>query len=210
MMPHQEALERYALPSSEERLAMYGLAHRLLPEAGYLPVGMDHFALDGDELVEASRAARLHRNFMGYTTRPGLDQIGLGVSSISDLGASYAQHTKDLGAYRASLEGGRLPFERALLLGRDDEVRRAVIMSLLCNFQADLDEIGRRFDLDWRGAFDDDLERLGPLEADGLLVRPGEGGLLRVTPLGRPFVRIACMAFDRYLEEGGARYSRTL
>lgn len=210
MMPHQQALEKYALPTSEERLAMYALAHRVLGKAGYVPVGMDHFAQEGDELVAASRAARLHRNFMGYTTRPGLDQIGLGVSAISDIGASYAQHTKDMGVYRAALDEGRLPFERAVLLSRDDEARRELIMSLLCNFQVDLGALGERFGLDWRAAFGDDLSRLAPLEADALLVRPTRDALLRVTPLGRPFVRVACMAFDQYLDSGKAQYSRTL
>lgn len=210
MMPHQEALERFSMPSGEDRLQMQALAHRRLGEAGYLPVGMDHFAREGDALVQAARAKRLHRNFMGYTTRPGLDQIGLGVSAISDLGASYAQHTKDMEAYRASLEKGRLPFERAHLLSRDDEVRRSLIMSLLCNFQVDLGALGSRFNLDWRGVFQAALDRLAPLEEDGLITRPGADGVLRVTPLGRPFVRIACMAFDEYLHVGEARYSRTL
>lgn len=210
MMAHQKSLERFGMPSSDDRLHMYALAHRVLGEAGYVPVGMDHFAREGDELIVASRAHRLHRNFMGYTTRPGLEQIGLGVSAISDIGACYAQHSKDMDTYVAELDAGRLPFERGYLLSRDDEVRRAIIMSLLCNFQVDLAATGARFGLDWREAFGDDLARLDALEADGLLTRPGDDGILRMTTLGLPFVRLACMTFDQYLEQGKAQYSRTL
>lgn len=210
MMPHQKALEAWSLPSAEERLALYALAHRRLGEAGYLPVGMDHFAREGDELVEASREHRLHRNFMGYTTRPGLDQIGLGVSAISDIGAAYAQNTKDMDAYRRALDEGRLAIERGFLLSADDEVRRELIMTLLCNFQVDLEALGQRRGLDWRRYFTEELEALAPLEEDGLVQRPGADGVLRVTRQGLPFARLVCMPFDRYLPQTRARYSTTL
>lgn len=210
MMPHQQALEAWTLPTKEDRLALYGLAHRLLGEAGYVPVGMDHFAREDDALVVASRAHRLHRNFMGYTTRRGLDQIGLGVSAISDIGASYAQNTKDMAGYTAALDAGRLALERGFLLSRDDEVRRELIMTLLTNFQVDLAELGRRFDLDYRNYFADDLLQLQPLVADGLLEPLDDKGLVCMTRNGLPFVRLAAMAFDRYLDQAKARYSTTL
>ncbi len=210
MMPHQRALERFGLPSAEERLALYGLAHQLLGDAGYVPVGMDHFAREDDELVVAMRAHRLRRNFMGYTTRPGLDQIGLGVSAISDIGASYAQNTKDMTTYSADLDAERLALDRGFLLTADDEVRREVIMTLLCNFQVDLSQMGERFSLDYRSYFADDLPQLEPLVQDGLVEPLIEDGQVRMTSNGLPFVRLAAMAFDRYLDQGKARYSKTL
>jgi oxygen-independent coproporphyrinogen-3 oxidase len=215
MMPHQKALERWEIPDSDQRLGFYALAHRMLGEAGYVPVGIDHFAKADDELIEAARAHRLHRNFMGYTTRPGLDLVGLGVSAISDLGAAYAQNLKDVDAYRARVSAGDLAVERGILLDAEDELRRAVIMSLLCNFWADLQAPAQRFGLDWRQVFADDLERLQPLQADGLLERDAAGHRLTITTVGRAFVRLVCMVFDRYLDHAAApkspqRYSRTL
>jgi len=210
MMPHQKPLERYHIPSSDERLQMYAQAHQLLRHAGYVPVGIDHFAREDDELIQAARARRLHRNFMGYTTRPGLDLIGLGVSAIGDIGASYAQNTKDVEVYRERIAAGELAVERGFLLDAEDEARRAVIMSLLCNFHVDLAHSATRFGLDWEQTFAEDLPQLEPLQTDGLLVR--DGSELTITTIGRAFVRLVCMIFDRYLQQstGSKKYSRTL
>lgn len=215
MMPHQKALERWEMPDSDQRLGFYAMAHRVLGGAGYVPVGIDHFAKADDELIVAAQAHRLHRNFMGYTTRPGLDLVGLGVSAISDLGAAYAQNVKDVQVYRERVWAGDLALERGILLDPEDEVRRAVIMSLLCNFWVDLDASSQRFDLDWRHVFADDLERLRPLVDDGLVERDEAGHQLTITTVGRAFVRLSCMVFDRYLDhaakpESNQRYSRTL
>jgi oxygen-independent coproporphyrinogen III oxidase len=219
MMPHQKALERYVMPDSDQRLGFYAMAHRVLGESGYVPVGIDHFAKADDELIRAAQEHRLHRNFMGYTTRPGLDLVGLGVSAISDLGAAYAQNLKDTEVYRARVETGALALDRGILLDAEDELRRAVIMSLLCNFWVDLDTSSKRFGLDWRTTFADDLKRLQPLVDDGLVERDrlGDeaGHRLTITTVGLAFVRLVCMIFDRYLDHAAKpdtkqRYSRTL
>lgn len=215
MMPHQKALERWEMPDSDQRLGFYASAHRVLGGAGYVPVGIDHFAKADDELILAARAHGLHRNFMGYTTRPGLDLVGLGVSAISDLGAAYAQNLKDTEIYRERVEAGELALERGILLDPEDELRRAVIMSLLCNFWVDLDASAQRFGLDVQSIFADDLERLRPLVDDGLLERDETGYQLTITTVGLAFVRLVCMVFDRYLDQGAKpenkqRYSRTL
>lgn len=210
MMPHQRALEAWHLPTTRERLTLYGLAHERLGAAGYHPVGMDHFALEGDALVLASRERRLHRNFMGYTTRPDLDLIGLGVSAISDIGAAYAQITKDMASYEARLHRGEIPIDRGILLDRDDEMRREVIASILCNFEVRLDDVAARYDTSREAAFAEDLARLTPLVEDGLVTPPGSDGVLSIPSRGLPFARLVCMAFDRHLSPGGARYSTTL
>ncbi len=215
MMPHQKALERWEMPDSDQRLGFYAMAHRVLGAAGYVPVGIDHFAKADDELILAAQAHGLHRNFMGYTTRPGLDLVGLGVSAISDLGAAYAQNLKDVDAYREQVDRGELALERGILLSAEDEARRAVIMSLLCNFWVDLQASAERFGLDWERVFEDDLTRLQPLLDDGLVERDDAGHRLTITTVGLAFVRLVCMVFDQFLDHGAPpngkqRYSRTL
>jgi oxygen-independent coproporphyrinogen-3 oxidase len=212
MRPHQKALEQWTIPDTGDRLRLYALAHRLLGAAGYAPIGMDHFARPGDELMEAAADFRLHRNFMGYTTRPGLDQIALGVSAISDLGGVYAQNVKDVETYQQRLAEGVLPLDRGFLMSAEDLLRRDVIMSLLCNFQVDLEPLAARSGRSVDVAFGPELARLAPLVEDGLIQPFGPEGQLRVTTTGLPFVRLVCAVFDQYLAPQAAelRYSTSL
>jgi len=180
--------------------------------AGYAPIGMDHFALPGDELALAAAAGTLHRNFMGYTTRPAPDMIGLGVSAIGDVAGAFAQNTKKLSTYYAALDAGRFPVERGYALDADDRLRRHVVTQLMCNLQLDTREVERRFDVDFGDYFAREQAELaeGPI-AHGFL--RDDGGLLRVTPRGRLFVRNVCMIFDRHLREKRAAtpvFSRTV
>lgn len=206
--PHQKALERYAMPTPDERMALFGQAWELLRQEGYVHLGMDHFALPEDELVRAHESRTLTRNFMGYTTRRGLDLAGLGVSAISSVGASYAQNVKEIPDYR--LGGGAPAWARGLLLSREDELRRDLILDLFCNFHLDL----RRFETRWGIMFSSHFAR--ELAALELLVQDGlvevDGGELRVTGVGRFFIRNVCMVFDEYLSRGSreGRYSKTL
>ena len=199
MKPAQKLVERAGLPDAATRAGLFSLAGRCLVDAGFVAIGMDHYALPGDALVAAAADGSLQRNFMGYTTRAGLDQIGLGVSAIGFFGGVYAQDLKDRDRWEAEIAGGALPVERGFVLSADDRERRAIIMDLFCNFRATF--ASRRFA--------PELERLAPLVRDGLVL-PREDGL-DVTPLGRHFIRNVCSVFDRYFESDPAqrRYSAT-
>ena len=207
---NQKSLDRLGLPGPDLKMELFVTMLDRFQDAGYVMVGMDHFALPDDPLARALEMRTLRRNFMGYTTGRGLDIAAFGASAISAVGASYSQNVKDIDAYLASIEGGTLPVERGFLLGRDDEIRRELIMELFCTFSADLDSLGARFGIDARRFFADDLARLQPMVDDGLVVT--SAGAIAVSETGRFFIRNVCMAFDRYLEKDpSARvYSRTV
>jgi oxygen-independent coproporphyrinogen-3 oxidase len=209
---HQKLLKVEELPSADRKLQLFVEARARFLAAGYAPIGMDHFALPGDELALAAAAGTLHRNFMGYTTRPAPDMIGLGVSAIGDVAGAFAQNTKKLSTYYAALDAGRFPVERGYALDADDRLRRHVVTQLMCNLQLDTREVERRFDVDFGDYFAREQAELaeGPI-AHGFL--RDDGGLLRVTPRGRLFVRNVCMIFDRHLREKRAAtpvFSRTV
>ena len=197
MKPAQKVLEKRGLPDSATKARLFGLADAAMGEAGYRVIGMDHYALPGDELVKAAEDGTLQRNFMGYTTRGGLDQLGIGVSAIASFAGIYAQDLKGRPEWAARIEAGELPVERGFVLSGEDRERRRLIMQLFCNFAATIPV-----------EMEEERERLRPMEADGLL--RWEGARLTLTPLGRHFVRNVCAVFDRYLEEAGERrYSMT-
>lgn len=208
--PHQRVLEKRELPDADLKSRIFLLMAHRLRDAGYRAVGMDHFALPGDELVVALEKRTLRRTFMGYTTGRGLDVVGLGISAISSVGASYSQNSKTLDPYLEQVDAGELPVERGYLLDRDDEIRRELLLELFCTFHADLRALSRRFDIDATDYFADDFLRLTPLAEDGLVSWDGEA--IRVSETGRFFIRNICMVFDRHLESGSARqtYSRTV
>ena len=208
MRPHQQALEGEPMPSARTRVELLGIAWQAFTEAGYVAIGFDHFARPDDELAVALAEGTLHRNFMGYTTHRGLDQVGLGVSAISAVGASYAQDAKDQASWREAIGAGRMPWERGLLLSADDLLRRDVILDLSCNLRLDFARFAADHGHAFADRFGDELQQLQPLVDDGLLELDDDG--LRITPTGRFLVRIVCMVFDRYLNAGKARYSRTV
>ncbi|RJO63850.1 MAG: oxygen-independent coproporphyrinogen III oxidase [Myxococcales bacterium] len=210
MQMHQKALERYGLPDPPAKLALFGAAYDVFVEAGFVPVGMDHFARPDDELVKALAARSLHRNFMGYTTRRGLDLIAFGASGISAVSATYAQNLKELRAYAEAIAADRLPIERGYLLSDEDRLRRELIIDLFCNFHLDGAAFGAKWGVDFAAHFADELGRLAPLVGDGIVEL--DGATIRVTPFGRAFIRNVCMTFDQYLEADAdkRRYSQTV
>ena len=213
MRPHQQALEGHPLPDARQRVELLGQAWEALTAAGYVPIGFDHFARPGDELARALATGSLHRNFMGYTTRRGLDLVGLGESAISAVGDSYAQDAKDQDAWRDTIRAGRMPWERGLLLSADDSLRRDVILDLSCNLRLDLTAFEERRGVSFGDRFPEVLDRLAPMVDDGLLDL--DERRLRITDLGRFFVRNVCMAFDAYLgaapaDGGTPRFSQTV
>lgn len=213
LRPHQKAIDRAELPDASLKIDLFGAAIATFTSGGYEQIGMDHFALPGDELAVAARERRLHRNFMGYTTRPARDMVGVGVSAIGDVDGAFAQNEKKLPRYYHAIDAGRFPIERGYLLSKDDAVRRYVITQLMCNFHVDPAAVQKRFGVDFDAYFAAELESLtapgGPV-SDGFL-HIGEDGLT-VTPDGRLFVRTVCMEFDRYLQRhaGQSVFSRTV
>ena len=195
---HQKAIRLEDLPPREVKLELFGIAYELFTGAGYQQIGMDHFALRNDSLAVAAREHTLFRNFMGYTTHPARDSVGFGVSSIGDLGGAFAQNTKKLNRYKDALDKGLPPIERGFERSRDDEIRRDVIQSLMCNFHLDIRALERQYQLDFASYFADSLSRLdeGP-GANGFVTRTPDA--ITVTDSGRLFVRNVCMEFDAYL-----------
>jgi oxygen-independent coproporphyrinogen-3 oxidase len=196
---HQKAIRLEDLPAREVKLELFGIAHGLFTGAGYQQIGMDHFALETDSLARAARERTLYRNFMGYTTHPAKDFVGFGVSAIGDLGGAFAQNTKKLNRYKEALDRGRPPIERGFERSRDDEIRRDVIQSFMCNFFVDIRAIERAHGIEFATYFGESLLELdqGP-GSNGFVTRTPDA--IEITGTGRLFVRNICMAFDAYLK----------
>jgi len=206
----QRRIHEADLPTAQQKLDILTLAIGRLTGAGYVYIGMDHFAKPGDELAVAQSQGRLQRNFQGYSTRPESDMLGFGVSAIGKVGPTYYQNLKTLDDYYAALDADRLPVLRGVELTQDDLVRRAVIHSLMCNFAVSIESIEISHLVEFRTFFARELEDLKSLEQDGLVeVRPD---WIVVTPRGRLLVRAVCAVFDRYLRQQRQRatYSKVI
>lgn len=206
----QRRIAESDLPSAETKLQIMSLAIGRLTRAGYLYIGMDHFARPDDELALAQAQGRLQRNFQGYSTRRGSDLIGLGVSAIGAIGPTYYQNRKNLSEYTAALDAGRLPVARGLELTADDLVRRAVIHALACHFRVSMESIELAHLIDFRRYFAEELQDLRRLHGEGLVELNGDW--IVVTAKGRLLVRVVCAVFDRYLRsrEARAQYSKVI
>ncbi|WP_374669767.1 oxygen-independent coproporphyrinogen III oxidase [Ramlibacter sp.] len=206
----QRRIDAAELPEAAGKIAMLSQALAAFLSAGYVYIGMDHFALPGDALAVAKRQGRLHRNFQGYSTQPDCDLIGLGVSAIGKVGATYSQNAKTLEEYCDALRQGRLPVVRGLALSRDDLARRAVIMALMCQGQVVFESIELAWLLDFKNYFAPELEEMRELQRQGLVVMDDAG--IQVTASGWFFVRGVAMKFDRYLQadRNRARFSRII
>ena len=206
----QRRIATVELPSGGAKVSMLSRSLEAFRKAGYVYVGMDHFALPDDALAVAKRQGRLHRNFQGYSTQPDCDLIGLGVSAIGRIGATYSQNAKTMEEYCDFLDQGRLPVVRGLALTRDDVVRRAVIMALMCQGELDFESVEAAHLLDFRSYFAKELEDLKPLADQGLV--QVDANSIEVTPQGWFFVRAVAMVFDRYLQSDRtrARFSKII
>jgi oxygen-independent coproporphyrinogen-3 oxidase len=192
--------DRKQLPGAEEKLAMFAVAHDKLTAAGYIDIGLDHFARPDDSIAVAQRAGTLHRNFQGYSTQAGASLYGFGISSISSTPDSYRQNCKTLPEWRAALDAGRLPVERGLRLTAEDRRRRTIIMRLMCDRRLDYAALSHALGVDFGTKYKDELRRLADLQADGLIA-PVPGGW-EVTPLGVPLLRVIAMRFDAHFSAG--------
>ncbi len=198
------------LPSAVDKIQMLSEAIQQLMQAGYVYIGMDHFALPDDALAIAKQQGRLHRNFQGYSTMADQDILALGVSAIGKMGASYSQNAKTLEEYYDFLDQGQLPVVRGLALSRDDLIRRAVIMAIMCHGELSYESIELSYMISFREYFEPELTQLADKQKQGLLMLEDDG--LKVTEMGWFFVRAIAMVFDRYLQHdtNRARFSKIL
>ena len=208
-LPHlfktQRQIDEKALPPAEVKLQILQRAIERLTDAGYVYIGMDHFARPEDELAVAQREGKLSRNFQGYATHGHCDIVGMGVSAISRVGDSYSQNERELARYQQRVDDEGLAVFRGIELTADDLVRRAVIMQLICHFELDTTAIESRYGIEFASYFESELRRLAPMQADGLIDL--EKGRLRVLPPGRLLIRNVCMVFDHYLGTDLARHA---
>ncbi|MDH5708307.1 MAG: oxygen-independent coproporphyrinogen III oxidase [Hylemonella sp.] len=206
----QRRISASELPGAAAKVEMLSRSLKAFLDAGYVYVGMDHFALPNDPLAVAKRQGRLHRNFQGYSTQPDCDLIALGVSSIGRIGATYSQNAKTLEEYYDALDHGRLPIVRGLAVSRDDLLRRAVIMALMCQGEVLFESINLAFLIDFKSYFSAEMDAVHELEAQGLVTV--DDSSIQVTPNGWFFVRAVAMVFDRYLQadRNRARFSKII
>lgn len=210
LKPHQRRLDEAALPKGREKLELLVLARERLLAAGYVAIGMDHFALPGDELARAQAAGALQRNFMGYTTARADDLVGFGLSAIGSVGGAFAQNPKKLSRYYAAIDEGQLATERGVSLTNDDLIRAHAIREWMCNFKLDFCELERRFGIVPQAYFAHEFAALAEFEAG--FVRLSPRGMV-AGPLGRLFPRNVAMVFDRYRQQPAPaqpRFSRTV
>jgi oxygen-independent coproporphyrinogen-3 oxidase len=208
---HQQLMPEDAMPTGAEKQALFRQALEALVDDGMEAIGMDHFARTTDELCVAAHAGKLHRNFMGYTTRPAEDMLSFGVTSIGEVDGAFTQNLKEVKAWREAIERGELPTQRGHRRSDDDERRRRIILDLMCRFALDYDDHGGRDA--FRSTYADALERLQPMADDGLLTIDDAG--LHVADTGKLLIRNLAMAFDAYLpgqQAGGdgPKFSRTV
>jgi oxygen-independent coproporphyrinogen III oxidase len=206
----QRRIHEEDLPAPEVKLDILDMAVNKLTNAGYVYIGMDHFAKPEDELAVAQRQGRLHRNFQGYSTHSDCDLVALGLSAIGKIGPTYSQNYKELEDYYAALDRDVLPIMRGMELDADDLVRRAIIQALMCHFELTKETFNSVFQIDFDSYFSTELEELREYEREGLLeISPRQ---IRVTPKGRMLIRNICMVFDKYLRtrQAHALYSKVI
>ncbi|MCY3000959.1 MAG: oxygen-independent coproporphyrinogen III oxidase [Planctomycetota bacterium] len=209
---HQTALERYRLPTAPERARLFFVAIDELSKAGYEVIGLDHFALKTDALYRALESDTLHRNFMGYTTHPAEEMLAFGMSSIGDFGGAFVQNNHDTKSYEAAINSGQFSAMKGMVRSAEDDLRRAVIQSLMCGMRLDLDEMEARCGVkDLATHFARELSELQPLADQGFCTISGRR--VDVAPRGRLFLRHLAMVFDEYLRKKkaeGPRFSKTI
>jgi len=209
LKPLQRRIDPNTLPPPEDKLTILEMTIEMFQSAGYLYIGMDHFAKPEDELAIAQREGSLWRNFQGYTTKKGVDLIGIGATSIGMFYDAYFQNYKTLREYYLALDSGDFATMRGFLLGQEDLLRREVIMELMCNFRCDFDRIERAFGINFEEHFEEELEQLKDMERDGLVEIKDRA--IKILPVGRLLVRNVAMTFDQYLpKKKEMRFSRTI
>ena len=196
---HQRKIKETNLPGPEQKFELFATAVERFLTAGYIQIGMDHFARPDDELAQALDNGTLHRNFMGYTTKRTGDMLGVGMSAIGNISGAFAQNLSGLDSYMNTIGEGKPAIYRGYQLSRDDHIRQAVIISIMCNFVLKFDDLKKAFGIDYFGYFRQEDEELEVFIGDGLMKRTGNS--IEVCPEGRIFVRNIAMVFDAYLRK---------
>ena len=206
----QRKLRDEWLPSVDEKFALMKLAIEKLCDFGYDFIGMDHFAKPQDELSIAQKDGSLHRNFQGYTTKGGCDLLGLGVSSISAIGNSFSQNTKELQDYYKAIDSQKHAQVKGVSLSTDDIIRGEVIRELMCNLYLDKNKINAKFAINFDDYFADDLPLLQTFIDDGLVANTSDE--IQVAQKARLLIRNICMSFDAYMKQhvSKQRFSRVI
>ena len=209
MFKPQRRINEADLPSAVEKLSILKLTIDKLTNAGYVYIGMDHFAKPEDELAIAQRNQSLYRNFQGYSTHAECDLIALGITAIGKIGHCYSQNVKTLDEYYEFIDAGKLPILRGIEFSNDDLLRQAVITQLICHFRLDFSEIEQQFQINFQEYFKSELASLQQFETDALISISRDN--IEVQPVGRLLIRNICMTFDQYLaKSSGQRYSKVI
>jgi oxygen-independent coproporphyrinogen-3 oxidase len=209
MFKPQRRINEDELPSAEEKLNIMQLCIDKLQDAGYVYIGMDHFAKASDALVKAQQEGSLHRNFQGYSTHADCDMIAMGVTAISRIGDNYSQNVRTIDEYESYLKQNKIPVFRGIELENDDILRREIINQLMCNNRLDITKLEKKWGIDFQHYFKSSLENLQKMVDDGLLNI--EKTKITITTSGRLLARSICMQFDRYLQEkNNNRFSRVI
>jgi len=206
----QRRINESEMPSAEVKLAILKQSTETLTQAGYVYIGMDHFAKPDDELSIAQQQGKLYRNFQGYATHADCDLVGMGITSIGTIDNSFAQNVKTLDEYQSLVSAGKLPVFRGVKIDNDDLLRRAVIMQLICHFNLNFAQIASKYKIDFNNYFADEISRLALMRDDGLIEMNSQS--IQVTSKGRLLIRNVCMIFDRYLnsKQNNQRFSKAI
>jgi len=209
MFKPQRRINEADLPSASEKLDILQQTIDRLTQAGYVYIGMDHFAKPEDELAMAQRNGSLYRNFQGYSTHADCDLVAMGITSIGKVGHCYSQNVKTLDEYYAKLDANELPVYRGVELNDDDLLRQYVITQLICHFQLNITDLEKQFKIDFQACFNNEITELERFQLDGLITISND--LIRVLPAGRLLIRNICMVFDRYLKKtSNQRFSKVI
>lgn len=204
----QRQINEADLPTASVKLEILQMVGKKLTDAGYIYIGMDHFAKPDDELAIAQREGKLYRNFQGYSTHSDCDLIGLGVTSIGRVGDAYMQNYKELEQYDEAISAGQLPVFKGVDLDDDDKLRRAVITQLICHFDLDFSKIEQEFKIVFAEYFASELSNLQAMEKDNLINMTSDG--IQVQSAGRLLIRNICMVFDKYLSQKQQQFSKVI
>ena len=204
----QRRINEEDLPSPKEKLDILGLTVRKLQAAGYVYIGMDHFALESDSMVQAQREGTLQRNFQGYSTHADTDLIAIGVSSIASVSDCYSQNSTSIDEYRTSIMAGKLPVVRGFVMSEQDRLRKQVINQLICHFRLDIPLIEQQWGINFKKYFSDEYKQLRQMEKEGLVEL--DGNSIRVARKGRFLIRNVCMVFDPYLGNKTVKFSKVI
>ncbi|MDH5425578.1 MAG: oxygen-independent coproporphyrinogen III oxidase [Gammaproteobacteria bacterium] len=214
-LPHvfkpQRRINENELPASEDKLIIFNQSIQQLTDAGYVYIGMDHFARADDPMNAAQKNGQLHRNFQGYSTHAQCDMVAMGVSSISEVNNVYSQNVKTLDEYYAAIQAQHLPIQKGITLTQDDMLRKHIIEQLMCNFRLDYAEISQQFNIEFSTYFSKELAALNNMHTDNLLEL--QENSLEINLLGRLLIRNICMVFDTYLQNAqanGQRFSKVI